>query len=269
VWLNGRGVRILSRATSTGDVLDVLPGVQALAEPPTAPPPLVVLHEDAWIFAVDKPVGVASQAPRQRRPGEITVHERVLLQLAARDGQRREVLLFHRLDRLTTGVLAFARHHEAARALVRAWAAGSVEKRYLAIVCGDPGSGRRIFDGPITADPLVPGRFRVARGGRPARTELRRLAAAGGLSLVELRPRTGRTHQVRVHLADAGVPVAGDALYDGGGGVARPFLHAWKLTFPHPRTGSRLHIEAPIPADMAAVVAELGWEIGRVESTHR
>ena len=256
LWLNGKPVRVASRQVHTADVLDLVGDGEALTLPAPLPPPLAILHEDGWLVAIDKPAGVASQPPRQRRAGELTAQERLALQLAQRDGQRREVLLFHRLDRMTTGVLVFARHHEAARALTRTWASGEVDKRYLAVVCGDPGGRPLVLDGDIAADPLVPGRFRVGARGRSARSELHRLATAGELALVEVHPTTGRTHQVRVHLAHAGFPVAGDALYGGGGRAPRPFLHAWRLDLPHPRERSRLRLEAPIPADMEAFLAE-------------
>jgi 23S rRNA pseudouridine1911/1915/1917 synthase len=258
LWVNARPVRVQSRLVHVGDVLDVLAEGQALSPPPTLPGPLLVLHEDRWLVAVDKPPGVASQSPQRRAPGELTAHERALLQLSARDGLRVDLLLFHRLDRLTTGVLVFARQHEAARELTKAWSSGSAQKRYLAVVRGDIGEGTRTLEGAIAPDPLVPGRFRVSRRGKPARTEVRRLASSGEFCLLEVRPLTGRTHQVRVHLAQAGCPVAGDALYGGGGGVLRPFLHAWRLALPHPCTGKPLRLEAPIPADMQAFLAELG-----------
>jgi len=258
LWLNGRPTRVLSRRLYLADVLDVVPDKEALAPPPPAPPVLPILHEDGWLVAVDKPAGLTTQPPRQRVPGETTAHERVLLQLAAREGKRVEVLLFHRLDRLTTGVLVFARQRDAARALAKIWGLGAAQKQYLAVVHGEPGNGPRKISGPIAPDPLVPGRFRVARSGKPASTEVRLLARLGELSLVEVRPLTGRTHQVRVHLAEAGFPVAGDTLYGGGGGVPRPFLHAWRLTLPHPRTGRQIRLEAPVPADMQGFLAGLG-----------
>lgn len=257
LWLNGKAVRVLSRSLHPADVVDVVRADEAIADP-LPPPPLDLLHEDGWLIAIDKPAGVASQPPRQRAPGELTAQERLAAHLALREGRRVDVLLFHRLDRLTTGVLVFARQREAARALARTWAEGKAEKRYLTVVRGDPGEARRALAGPISPDPLVPGRFRVARGGRPARTQVRRLAAADGLALVEVHPLTGRTHQVRVHLADAGFPVAGDGLYGGGGGLPRPFLHAWRLTLPHPKDGAPLHLEAPLPPDMAAFLAAHG-----------
>ena len=260
MWVNARPVRVQSRLVHVGDVLDVLAEGKTLSPPGALPPPLPILHEDGWLVAVDKPAGVATQPPQHRAPGELTAHERALIQLAAREGQRVELLLFHRLDRLTTGVLVFARQHEAARELTKTWSSGGAQKRYLAVVRGDLGEGTRTLDGAIAPDPLAPGRYRVSRRGRAARTEVRRLARLDELSLLEVKPLSGRTHQVRVHLAQAGCPVAGDALYGGGGGVPRPFLHAWRLSLPHPRTGKQLRLEAPIPADMRAFLADLGLD---------
>ena len=263
LWLNGRAVRVLSRTLHLGDVVDILAAGEALLVPP-APAGLTILHEDGWLVAIDKPAGAASQPPRRRTEGELTAQERLVLQLSLREGHRVEALLFHRLDRLTTGVLVFARQHAAARALARTWAEGRAVKRYLAVVRGDPGAEELDLAGPIATDPVLAGRFRVARGGRPARSRVRRLTAAGGLALVEVHPLTGRTHQVRVHLADAGCPVAGDALYGGGSGVPRPFLHAWRLTLPHPDGGAPLRLEAPLPDDMVAFLAAHGlpWPVG-------
>ena len=261
VFLNGRAVRVLSRPLHAADVVDVVPPAHELLAPPPLPPPLSLLHEDGWVVVVDKPAGVPSQPPRERRPDELTVHERLALQLAHRDGHRVELLLFHRLDRLTTGIMLFARHHDAARALARAWSEGRSDKRYLTVVRGDPGEKLLTLSWAIAGDRLIPGRQRVVRVGRPARTDVRRLALAGEFALVELRPHTGRTHQVRVHLAHAGFPVAGDTLYGGGGGVPRPFLHAWRLALPHPRTGRTLRLEAPVPADMAASLSRHGVDI--------
>jgi 23S rRNA-/tRNA-specific pseudouridylate synthase len=92
------------------------------------------------------------------------------------------------------------------------------------------------------------------------------LALAGGLALVEARPLTGRMHQVRVHLAELGCPVAGDTLYGGGREVPRPYLHAWRLALPHPRDGRRLELIAPVPADMAAFLAAHGLQVARLEA---
>jgi 23S rRNA pseudouridine1911/1915/1917 synthase len=259
LWLNTKTTRVLSRPLRLGDVLDVVPSGDDVRPGVGPPPPLPILYEDRWLIAVDKPAGLTTQPPLRRAPGELTAHERLLLQLAARDGGRREVLLFHRLDRLTTGVLVFARHHDAARGLTKVWGTPAVRKRYLVVVSGDPGAETKTFDGAIAHDALVPGRYRVARGGKPAATRVRRLARFDSWSLVEASPLTGRTHQVRVHLAEAGFPVAGDSLYGGSGGVPRPFLHAWRLSFPHPRGGPLLRLTAPVPPDMAGFLAAHGF----------
>ncbi len=258
VWLNSGAVRVLSRLVRTGDVIDVIPNDETLATPTALPEPLEIVHENGWLVAVNKPPGLASQAPRERRPGELTALESLALQLAARDGKRSELLLFHRLDRITSGILVLARHHEAARALAAAWAAGKAHKTYLAVVRGDPGDEPITVSDRIGRDRLSPGRFRADLAGKPAKTMLRRLSATSGLALVEARPLTGRSHQVRVHLAEAGTPVAGDRLYAGGRGTPRPFLHAWRLVLPHPHSGTAMRLEAPLPADMREFLVAQG-----------
>ena len=258
MWVNGASVRVLSRPLRTGDVLDVIPGAEPLAAAAPLPPALEIVHEDGWLVAINKPPGLASQAPRRRTAGELTAPEVLAMQLGWRDGRRAELLLFHRLDRITSGLLVLARHHDAARALSRSWAAGETEKTYLAVVHGDPGPAPLAIARAIGRDQLSPGRFRTDRAGKPARTEVLRLAAAPGLALVQARPLTGRSHQVRVHLAELGFPVAGDRLYGAGGRMIRPFLHAWRLALPHPRDGSTLRLEAPLPLDMREFLASHG-----------
>lgn len=264
VWVNQAAVRVLSRSLQVGDVVDVMADGDELQNPARLPEPLPIVFEDSWILAVDKTYGLATQAPARRRPDELTAHELALVQLAAREGRRMELLLLHRLDRLTTGVLVFARSHDAARSLSVAWAGGQAHKRYLAIVDGDPGAGERRVDGPVGRDPLVPGRFRVTERGKPASSLVRRLHTTGAVSLVEVSPLSGRTHQVRLHLAHLGTPVAADTLYGGSGGVARPFLHAWRLALPHPHTGHSLDLVSPLPVDMRAAARELGLSLDTV-----
>jgi 23S rRNA pseudouridine1911/1915/1917 synthase len=258
LWLNGRPARVLSHPLRSGDAVDVIVAPPPPTPPAALPPEILILHEDAWILAVDKPPGIASQAPRQRSPGELTMGERLALQLARRDGRRGDLVLFHRLDRITSGVMLFVRRHEAARALAAAWVGREVEKIYLAVVHGDPGGDPVTLSGAIVRGEPGSPRRRVAARGRPASTVVRRLACGSGLTLVEARPLTGRTHQVRAHLATAGLPLAGDRLYGGGGGVPRPFLHAWRLTLPHPRDAKPLPLQTPIPSDMSAFLVDLG-----------
>ena len=261
VWLNGAAVRVQSRPLQLGDVLDAIPQDDPLAGPAALPARLPLLYEDGWLVAIDKPAGLASQPRRAPRPGELSAVELLTLQLAARDGARPQVTLFHRLDRITSGVMVFPRHHDASVSLAASWRSGRVEKRYLAVVRGDPGARPVVVDRALGRDPLTPGRARADRRGDPATTRVTRLAHAGGLALVEARPLTGRMHQVRVHLAGLGCPVAGDTLYGGGHAVPRPFLHAWRLALPGPRDGRRLELVAPLPADMAGFLASAGLSL--------
>jgi 23S rRNA pseudouridine1911/1915/1917 synthase len=265
VWLNSVSVRVLSRTVQTGDVIDVIPDTETLTAPDPLAAALEIVHEDGWLLAVNKPPGLASQPPRQRRLGELTVPEALAMQLGWRDGHRADLLLFHRLDRITSGLLVLARNHEAARALSGTWRAGNVEKAYLAVVEGDPGPAPLTISRAIGRDQLSPGRFRTDRSGKSARTEVLRVSAAGGLALVLARPLTGRSHQVRVHLAELGFPVAGDRLYGSGRRMPRPFLHAWRLALPHPRDGSKLRLEAPLPPDMQAFLALHSLTLGTEE----
>ncbi len=240
------------------DVIELLLPAGDLAAAPDGPPRLPVLLLDGWVMAVDKPAGIATQPPRQRRAGELTLHELATLELSRREGRRTEAILVHRLDRPTTGVVLFARRPRASRALAAAWRDATVEKTYLAVVHGDPGARPFTVDAAIGRDPAAPGRFRVApEEGRPARTDVVPLLAGTGLALVAALPRTGRSHQIRVHLAHSGHPVAGDARY-GGAGAHRPLLHAWRLSLPHPSGRGTLAVEAPLPADLADVLRRHG-----------
>ena len=254
VWRNGKAVRVLSRPVRTGDVIDVLRphgelGVPARPETP----PVSILHEDRWIVAVDKPAGVLSQPAERRDPGDLSCDVRLLLQLAAAEGRRPELHLVHRLDRLTSGVLLFSRHGRAAAALQAAWNAGAVERLYLAVVEGEPPFDETVIEAPIARDRGHAWRFAVAERGREAVTRVRVLGRADGRAAVACTLVTGRTHQVRVHLAHAGFPVLGDVLYGAGRGTApRPLLHAFRLRLPHPRTGEPLTVTAPLPEDVAS-----------------
>ena len=224
-----------------------------------------VLYEDESVLAVDKPAG------RLVIPGRGGDEASLREELEARFGR---LWVVHRLDRGTTGVLLFARSAEAHRAVNLAFDRGEPRKRYLALVKGTPPPERRI---DLAIAPARRGRMRPARPadarGKKAATLVRRLelfpprAWAGGvLALVEALPETGRTHQIRVHLAAEGTPLAVDPDYgddvplrgpDGGILLARTPLHAVRLELRHPTRGTGLAIEAPLPADMAAALEAL------------
>ncbi|HET6922973.1 MAG TPA: RluA family pseudouridine synthase [Anaeromyxobacteraceae bacterium] len=220
-----------------------------------------ILHQDPHLLAVDKPAG------RLVIPGRGAPERSLREEAEALAGR---VWVVHRLDRGTSGVLLFARTAAAHRTLNLAFDRQAVSKRYLAIVRGAPAEQR-------VAAPLAParrGRMRPARPGDPrakvAATYLRTLESfparppLPALALVEAVPETGRTHQIRVHLAVAGSPLAidpdyGDAepLRDASGGVLidRTPLHASRVELAHPATGERLVVEAPLPEDMERTIA--------------
>jgi 23S rRNA pseudouridine1911/1915/1917 synthase len=167
------------------------------------------------------------------------------------------------LDRNTTGALAFAHSREARAGLIQIFRAHRIERRYLAIVEGEPHADRGVVDAPIR-DEWVSGRRGLARDGEPgkaARTRWRVRERLVGATLLEVDLDTGRQHQIRVHLAHVGLPVLGDRVYGRGspgrGSPRRPLLHAWHLAFVHPVTGDRIAVESPLPDDLTRALSRL------------
>jgi RluA family pseudouridine synthase len=209
---------------------------------------LSVIYRDDYLLAVDKPAGL---------PAHPTVAGGANALDLVRDlpGTGAPILL-HRLDANTTGVLLFALTAETNRELARQFAERELEKVYLALVAGEPPDSFQVSN-YLRAG--VRGRTVVARsGGQAAHTEFRTVQRRPGFALIEARPHTGRTHQIRVHLAGEGYPLLGDSLYGGpvqmqAGAqrlaVRRHLLHAWQLRIEHPADGRSLILEAPVPAD--------------------
>ena len=220
-------------------------GGRSTLEPPAPPPPLRVLHEDRSVLAVDKPAGIPSQ-PTPGRAGES------LLDLASAY-LGHPAGLVHRLDRETSGVVVFGKRPEATSALAAELREGRAVKQYLAVASpGLPAEGT--IDLPLSRDPARPGRWRATRSahGLPALTRFRRLFD-GEVSGVALFPHTGRTHQLRAHLAALGHPIRGDRLY-GGAPAARCLLHARRLQI------LGLQFDAPLPEDFLSFRRLEDWE---------
>ncbi len=260
----------VSVSASAGDVATQVPGAPAV--PDTAdidiPPMPPVLYEDDDLLAVDKPAGLVVH-PAYKHPSG-TLADAVFARQAARQEGRPWLLL--RLDRETSGVILFAKSERARRGLVRQFERRMVWKRYLALVAGTLEATEGLIDEPLRRDPADRRRTIVAADGQPAETWYRVLAAHDGAALVLAEPHTGRTHQIRAHLAARGAPLLGDIRYDEGQthvnvgvgvdmdeGVFAPrvMLHAWQLSFIHPAFGSRFCISAPIPSDMAMLTSRL------------
>jgi 23S rRNA pseudouridine1911/1915/1917 synthase len=241
--------------------------VEAVPQPEDIP--LDVVYEDAHLLVVNKPAGLVVH-PGAGTPRGTLVNAllRRVRDLSGVGGVIRPGIV-HRLDRGTSGLLVVAKDDATHRALAAQFAGRSVEKEYLALVVGVPRVRTGELRAPIGRDPVHRQRMSVRAGkGREARTSWQLQEAFDGAALLRVRIHTGRTHQIRVHLASAGHPVAGDETYGGRhsrrtaasealGELTRPALHAWRLSFVHPSSGQLLSFEAPLPADLERVLARL------------
>jgi 23S rRNA pseudouridine1911/1915/1917 synthase len=162
--------------------------------------------------------------------------------------------IVHRLDKETSGCLVVAKNDRAHRSLAEQFAGREVKKIYLAVTAGAPRYRAGTVEVPIARHRVHRQRMAVSEPGegRDAVTDYRVISSANGRSLIECRPRTGRTHQIRVHLRHLGCPILGDPLYGRRGAFTRHMLHAWKLEFRHPITGGPLAFEAPPPEGFEA-----------------
>jgi 23S rRNA pseudouridine1911/1915/1917 synthase len=219
----------------------------------SAPAPLDrsrLLYSDPYLAAVDKPAGVAAQATLTTDRGTLPALVAGLL-----DGP---AILVHRLDRETSGVTLFARTKEAAAALAEAFRTGVPQKTYLALCAKAPSPPEGRIAEPLGKDLQRAGLRRVDPRGEAAATRYRTLRAGPHGALVEAQPETGRTHQIRIHLAHLGASLLGDPRYGGPRRVGeqripRVMLHAARLALPHPVTGAPMIFEAPTPEDFAAI----------------
>jgi len=252
VRLNGRQARP-AEAVRAGDLIEYeLPEFEVL-EPRPERIPISVVHEDADLVVVDKPPGMVVHPSAGHHSGTL-VHALLGLGGAwstiggiARPG------IVHRLDKGTSGLILAARTDLAHRDLAAQLADRTLSRQYLAIVRGGL-TGQQVVEGAIGRHPRDRLRMAVVAGGRPARTRVEPVERRRGHTLVQCDLETGRTHQIRVHLAALGHPVAGDAVYGKRrpGDPERPMLHAHRLRFRHPRTGETMTFEAPPPLDFAA-----------------
>ncbi len=261
VHLEGGAVRAAQRVRS-GQRLEAKPAEPVGSKLAPEPMALAILHEDADVIVVDKPAGLVVH-PAPGHPAATLVN--ALLHHCGDLGGVGGVLrpgIVHRLDRGTSGVLVAAKNDAAHAALAGQFHDHRVERVYRALVRGAPRADQGRMERPVGRHPRDRKRMSVrTESGRAARTSWRvvRRFPRSGVVWLEIRPETGRTHQIRVHLAAAGLPIVGDPVYGRARrevpGLTRPALHAAVLGFDHPRTGKRMRFEAPLPPDLCEALA--------------
>jgi 23S rRNA pseudouridine1911/1915/1917 synthase len=254
------------RIAAGDDVRIRAEGRRERARPAAESIPIEILYEDDDLLVVNKPAGLVSHPSHLNTTGTLL---NGILALARGWPSNAKPGLLGRLDKQTSGLVLVSKRPAIQTALQRAGAALRIDKEYLAIVWGKPTPQRGTIDLALDRDPWDRRRVTVTdRGGQPAVTKYERLASttrdAGPsqlFSLVRCRLITGRTHQIRVHLATKGWPIVGDAAYGRPHTFPRQALHAWRLTLPHPITREELTITAPLPDDMRQLCDTLGLSI--------
>ncbi len=246
------------------------------------PIPLAVLYEDEHLLVVNKAAGmVVHPSPGNASGTLVNALLAHCTQLSGIGGVERPGIV-HRLDKDTSGAIVVAKDDATHRSLARQFAERRVKKLYLAIVRGDMRNAEGVIEAAVGRHPVHRQKMSThTRGGRQAVTEYRVRERFGLFTLVELQPRTGRTHQIRVHMAAIGHPLLGDPTYGRDrkelrrspparqlSWFRRQALHAWVLGFVHPTTGEWLECRAPLPADLEHLLARLRSDAGAIERDH-
>jgi 23S rRNA pseudouridine1911/1915/1917 synthase len=274
VRLGGAAVAARGRRVRAGQALEVdLPApAAAIVLVPDAGVTVAVVYEDDDLVVVDKPAGLVVHPGAGHSTGTLVqgllARYPDLADLADEgEGTAERPGIVHRLDKGTSGLLVVARTPVARASLMAALAERRVERRYATLVAGVVDADEGVIDAPLGRSSRDPTRVAVQAGGRPARTHYQVERRYDDVTLLECRLETGRTHQIRVHLAAIGHPVVGDPRYGGGRRRSpaarllppeRPWLHARSLAFDHPVTGEPLAFASALPADLVAVLADLG-----------
>ena len=260
ITVNGRSARP-SDTVRIGDAIQLVePPVEQIETEPEAIP-LEIIFEDDDLIVINKPAGLVVHPGAGHR--EHTLVNALLHHcpgLSQIGGKERPGIV-HRLDKETSGCLVVAKNDVTHRALSDQFASRTVDKIYLALVSGKLRKTAGSIDEKIGRHPVHRQKMSVdSRRGRLAKTEYHVLSAGEGITLVECRLHSGRTHQIRVHMHHVGHPVIGDKIYRSktANRYERQMLHAWKLGFRHPRSGEWTEFEAPVPNDFQKVAAEAG-----------
>jgi 23S rRNA pseudouridine1911/1915/1917 synthase len=271
VWVDGRTVTKSShRLGGAAEIRVEIPEPRAVSME-SQPLDLAILYQDREIAVINKPPGMVVHPAAGH--GDSTMVNALLFHLDSLSGIGGELRpgIVHRLDKDTSGVMIVAKNDRAHRALSEAWRTDAVRKEYLALVYGTPKESRGSIEKAIGRDPRDRKRMAVLRGGRAARTDYQVVERFRYLALLQCLLRTGRTHQIRVHLKSIGHPIVGDPVYSGPqwrgipdkklqkllSSFPRQALHAARITFPHPGSGEPMTFEAPLPDDFAGLLEQL------------
>jgi 23S rRNA pseudouridine1911/1915/1917 synthase len=260
VLVDGRTASKSSRVAE-GMRVDVSLPLEISREPQAEDIPVSVVFEDDHLLVVSKPAGLVVHPAPGHSSG--TLVNALLARAGAQPagGEAGRPGIVHRLDAGTSGLMIVAKDEVTHAALTEALAARAITRIYLALVDGVPDTDTTTIDAPIGRSSRDRKKMAVVAGGRPAVTEITVLEMLPDTALVEARPLTGRTHQIRVHLKAAGHPVVGDRVYGRNQklaaalGLERPFLHAARLSFEHPSTGARIELDDPLPPDLQVALA--------------
>jgi 23S rRNA pseudouridine1911/1915/1917 synthase len=248
-----------------GRVVAVDPNRLPVEQRPSADPGVefAVVHVDDDVIVVDKPASLVVHPGAGNADGTLVNGLLARFPDVSGVGDPIRPGIVHRLDAGSSGLLVVARTPRAAERLVGQFAGHTAARHYTALVWGHPAAGHGVIDAPIGRDRRDPLRMAVVADGRPSRTEYEvreRFADPAELALLACRLETGRTHQIRVHLASIGHPLVGDPLYGRRRptlGLDRPFLHADTLSFDHPTTGDRVTFHSPLPEDLQQMLQTL------------
>ena len=260
VHLAGRRVRKRSQPVSTGESVEVFVDKQPLA--PMKLDEDRILYRDQDLIVINKPAGMPTQPAPSRYQGTVYSELQNLLVDPMRYGQRPSLGMVQRLDLGTSGVMVFSIHKRAHKKMTEAFLERHIDKVYLALVAGKPEKDKGKFSSQLAKRRSTNLIVSVERGGKQADTAYRLLQSMDHASLVEVELITGRSHQIRVHFSEAGLPLLGDTAYGGpskvgGFNVPRQMLHSRKLSFNHPITGDPLVFKAPLPDDFVNVMRHL------------
>ena len=260
VTVDGKPVKASYRTTGGEHIRVNVPVQDEEPETQAEAIPLAVLYEDDQLAVIDKPAGMVVHPAFGHTSGTLVNAVLARWPQIADFSEPSRAGIVHRLDKETSGVIVVAKTRETLEYLRRLFKEREVHKRYLALVEGMPDTPSGIIDAPIGRDPAQRKRMAVVRDGREAVTEYHVLETYADHTLLEVFPQTGRTHQIRVHLAFIGTPVVGDTVYGRRKQaikMKRHFLHAASITFPLPDTGEPLTVEAPLTTGLQNILDKL------------